>query len=92
MADKGSTTTVAPKSTAPDTTAWTTAGRNVRFQTLDNVLFIAVNIGKTAYDAVANTTEKGNKTIASTLGNIPVSDTLKMGLNIYGPPPVAVTA
>lgn len=71
---------------APDTSTWTTAGRNVRFQTLDNMLFIAVDTSKKAFDAVSTVTAKGNKTIASTLGNVPVGDTLKMGLNIYGPP------
>lgn len=80
MADKTAITT------KPDTSTWQTAGRNVRFHTLDNVLFIAVDVSKKAYDAVQNVTEKGNKTIASTLGNIAVGDTLKMGLNIYGPP------
>lgn len=84
MADKAPTTTT--KLAGPDTAAWTTAGRNVRFQVLDGILFIAVDTSKKAYDAVTTITEKGNKTIASTLGNIAVTDTLKMGLNIYGPP------
>lgn len=70
----------------PDTSSWKTAGRNVRFHTLDGMLFIAVNTTKKAYDGIAPTA-KGNVTIASTLGNIAVTDTLKLGLNIYGPPP-----
>lgn len=82
MTEKKNTATV-------DTAGWQTAGRNVKFQTLDDVLFIAVNTKADAFKGIPPTA-KGNVTIASTLGNIAVSNTLKMGLNIYGPPPAAV--
>lgn len=83
MADKANTTTV-----KPDVTNWTKHGRNVRTQTLDGMLFIAVDITKSAY-ANITPTGKGNVTIASTLGNVPIDGTsLKLGLNTYGPPPV----
>lgn len=80
----------APKSpsTAPDTSAWTLAGRNVRLQKIDNMLFVAIDISNKAFDKVLTATAKGNKTIASTLGNIAIDGTsLKLGLNMYGPPP-----
>lgn len=75
--------------TTPDTTTWTKHGRNVRTQLLDGMLFIAVQTAKEAY-ANINPTAKGNVTIASTLGNVGIDGTnLKLGLNIYGPPPAA---
>lgn len=85
------TTPKAPTlASTPDTSTWTKHGRNVSIQLLDGMLFIAV---KTTKDAYANITptEKGNVTIASTLGNVGIDGTtLKLGLNIYGPPPTAV--
>lgn len=81
MADKTTTAKI-------DTTAWKQHGRNVRTQMLDGMLFIAVDTSKAAYANIAPTA-KGNVTIASTLGNVAVPDTtLKLGLNIYGPPSV----
>lgn len=71
---------------AIDTSAWNTHGRNVRSQLLDGILFVAVNTKADAYKNLAPT-QKGNVTIASTLGNVTIDGTtLKMGLNIYGPP------
>lgn len=71
----------------PDTTSWTKHGRNVQTQLFDGMLFIAVNTKPTAYQNI-KPTEKGNVTIASTLGNVGIDGTtLKLGLNIYGPPP-----
>lgn len=79
-----------PKTIAPDTSTWTKHGRNVATQLLDGMLFIVVNTKPTAYANIAPTA-KGNVTIASTLGNVGVDGTtLKLGLNIYGPPPAAV--
>lgn len=78
-----------PKDTTkPDVSNWTKHGRNVRTQIIDGMLFIAVETVKTAYANIAPTA-KGNVTIASTLGNVGIDGTtLKLGLNIYGPPPV----
>lgn len=79
MADKTTTAKI-------DTSTWKTHGRNVRTQLLDGMLFIAVDTTKAAYQNIAPTA-KGNVTIASTLGNVGIPDTtLKLGLNIYGPP------
>lgn len=79
-----------PKTTAPDTSTWKKLGRNVSTQLLDGMLFIAVKTTKDAY-ADITPTPKGNVTIASTLGNVGIDGTnLKLGLNIYGPPPAAV--
>lgn len=81
MADKNPTTA------KPDTSAWTQHGRNVRTHLVDGMLFIAVATDKAAYKNIAPTA-KGNVTIASTLGNVSLDGVnLKMGLNIYGPPP-----
>lgn len=69
-----------------DTSTWTKHGRNVRTQLLDGLLFIAVDTSKAAYANIAPT-PKGNATIATTQGNVGIEGTtLKMGLNIYGPP------
>lgn len=74
---------------SPDVSNWTKFGRNVRTQLIDGMLFVAIDTSKTAYQNVTPTA-KGNATIASTLGNVAIEGTtLKMGLNIYGPPPVA---
>lgn len=71
-----------------DTSSWHTTGRNVKMLLQDGVLFIAVATGPDAYKNIVPTA-KGNVTIASTLGNQPVpGSSLKLGLNIYGPPSV----
>lgn len=78
------------KSPTPDISTWTKHGRNVATQFIDGLLFIAVNVKPNAY-ANITPTPKGNVTIASTLGNVSLDGTtLKLGLNMYGPPPAAV--
>lgn len=78
---------MADKKPAVDTTAWTRHGRNVRAHMEGSMLFIAVDTSADAYKNLAPT-QKGNMTIASTLGNVAIDGTsLKMGLNLYGPPP-----
>lgn len=85
MADKAATTNT--KATMPDVSNWTMQGRNIRTQMIDGTLFIAVNTKPAAYAGI-QPTAKGNVTIASTLGNVSVPETtLKLGVNIYGPPP-----
>lgn len=79
---------MAEKSAKPDTSTWIKHGRNIKTQLLDGMLFIAVDTAKAAY-ANITPTAKGNVTIASTLGNVAIDGTtLKLGVNIYGPPPV----
>lgn len=79
--------TPATTTTKPDTAAWATAGRNVRFQTLDGMLFIAVDISEAVIKASPNSGSGKSKSLASTLGNVAIPGTaIKLGVNVYTPP------
>jgi hypothetical protein len=72
--------------TNPDTTTWSTAGRNIRFTTIDNVLFIAVDTRPTTIAAAPQSASGKSKSVGSTLGNVGVPGTpLKFGVNVYTP-------
>lgn len=81
----------APKNTAttstmPDMSKWATAGRNVRFQTLENMLFIAVDISEPVVSASPVSASGKSKSVGSTLGNVAIPGTkIKVGVNAYTP-------
>lgn len=78
------TTTATAK--GPDTSAWATAGRNVKYTTLDDMLFIAVPISAAAIAAAPPSATGKTTSIASTLGNVAIPGTpVKMGVNVYAP-------
>lgn len=74
-----------------DTSSWILAGRNVKLNMLDGILFIAVDTTAKAYEGVP-LSDKGNATIATSGGNmlIPVAPNLKLGLNVFGKPPAVL--
>lgn len=74
------------KTTAPDTSAWEKTGRNVRFTTLEGMLFIAVDIRDTTIAAAPSSGSGKSKSIGTTLGNVAVPGSpVKLGLNVYAP-------
>lgn len=74
------------KSSAPDITTWASAGRNVRFITMDGLLFIAVDISKPVIDASPVSGSGKSRSVGSTLGNVAIPGTLaKLGVNVYTP-------
>lgn len=73
-------------STKPDTTTWATAGRNVRFQTLEGMLFIAVDISAPVIAAAPLSASAKSRSVGTTLGNVAIPGTnAKLGLNVYTP-------
>lgn len=81
----------APK-TAPiaaptvDTSKWSAAGRNVKFTTLEGMLFIAVPITPETIAASPTSKSGKSKSVGSTEGNVSIPGTLiKMGVNVYTP-------
>lgn len=80
------TTTTPATSTGPDTSKWTPTGRNVRFTTIDGLLFIAVDIREqTIANSKASASGK-SKSIGSTEGNVAIPGSpVKMGVNVYAP-------
>lgn len=87
--DKGNTnmaTDKAKTSNAPDVSSWATAGRNVRFITMDGLLFIAVDISKPVIDASPVSGSGKSRSVGSTLGNVAIPGTsAKLGVNVYTP-------
>lgn len=74
------------KQTAPDVSAWSQAGRNVRFTTLDGMLFVAVAIDEKTIAASPISGSGKSKSVGSTLGNVAVDGTkIKIGVNAYTP-------
>jgi hypothetical protein len=70
----------------PDTSAWTTAGRNVRFTTMDGMLFVAVDISDKVVAASPTSGSGKSKSVGSTLGNVAIPGTaIKLGVNAYTP-------
>lgn len=67
-----------------NTSNWESAGRNLKYTTIDNVLHIAVPIDpKSVASAPASSSGK-SKSIGSTLGNVGVTGTeVKFGVNVY---------
>lgn len=81
-----STPKTAAAAAGPDTTAWQSAGRNIKFQTLDNMLFIAVPIDDNSISAAPASGSGKSKSVASTLGNVGIPGTaIKFGVNVYTP-------
>lgn len=79
--------------TAPDVTSWQAVGRNIRFTTLDGLLFIAVPISDAAIASAPDSASGKSKSLASTEGNVTVPGTaIKMGVNVYTPVKAAVPA
>jgi hypothetical protein len=76
------TTTTTP---GVDTSTWKAAGRNVRYTTQDGMLFVAVDIRDTTIAAAPVSGSGKSKSIGTTLGNIAVAGSVKMGLNVYAP-------
>lgn len=71
---------------AIDTSKFTSAGMNVKFTVLDNILFIAVPVGPDAISKARPSTSGKNKTLGSTLGNVNIPGLpIKLGLNVYTP-------
>lgn len=84
MSTPKSTTTIAPP--AVDTSAWQSAGRNVKFHTLDGLLFIAIPINDAAISSAPASASGKSKSVGSTLGNVAIPGTpLKFGVNVYTP-------
>jgi hypothetical protein len=80
------TSTPSAPSNGMDTTAWASAGRNVRFTTLDGVLFIAVDVRETTIAASPVSGSGKSKSVGSTLGNVAVPGSpVKLGVNVYSP-------
>jgi hypothetical protein len=80
MATKTTTTT-------PDMSAWQSAGRNVKFTSLDGFLFIAVPITNEAIAASPLSASGKNKSVGSTEGNVNLPGTaIKFGVNVFTPP------
>lgn len=78
--------TTVPTSTKPDTSAWASAGRNVRFQTLEGMLFIAIDVSEGVLKAAPASGSGKSKSVGSTLGNVAVPGTpIKIGVNAYMP-------
>lgn len=74
------------KKTGPDITTWTAAGRNVKFTTLDNMLFIAVAIDAATINASPTSGSGKSKSVGSTLGNVAIPGLpTKFGVNVYNP-------
>lgn len=74
----------APK--GPDTSSWKSAGRNIKYQTLDGLLFIAVAIDPTTLAASPASMSGKSKSVGSTLGNVGLDGTaIKFGVNVYLP-------
>ena len=85
MAKTPTPTTTAP-SAGVDTSAWHNAGRNVKFTTLDGMLFIAVPITADVIAASPVSASGKSKSVGSTLGNVGIPGTnVKMGVNVYTP-------
>lgn len=82
MAKTPTTTTAAP---TVDTSSWKSAGRNVKFTTIDGMLFVAVDIRDTTIAAAPASGSGKSKSIGTTLGNVAVAGSVKMGLNVYAP-------
>lgn len=69
-----------------DTTAWSNAGRNVKFTTLEGMLFIAVPIDDKTQAASPVSGSGKSKSIGSTLGNVGLpGSAIKFGVNVYAP-------
>lgn len=82
--EKNKTITITPNTL--DTSAWQTAGRNVKFHTFENFLFIAVPISDAAISAAPASASGKSKSVGSTLGNVAIPGTpLKFGVNVYTP-------
>lgn len=80
MANKPATTS------SPDVSSWITAGRNVKFTTLDGMLFIAVPITPEVIGASPVSASGKSRSVGSTLGNVAIPGTaIKMGVNVYTP-------
>lgn len=74
------------KKIGPDTNGWLNAGRNVKFTTLDNMLFIAVPIDDKTINAAPVSGSGKSRSVGSTLGNVSIpGTTVKMGVNVYTP-------
>lgn len=74
------------KTTAPDVTTWTKAGRNIKFAAIDGMLFIAVPIDEKTVAASPMSGSGKNKSVGSTLGNIGLDNSpVKFGVNVYAP-------
>lgn len=85
---KTATITPIAAATSPtvDTSSWQTAGRNVKFTTLDGLLFIAVPIDAASIAASPVSGSGKSKSVGSTLGNVAIPGTaVKMGVNVYTP-------
>jgi len=79
-------TPAAAPSLTPDTASWQTAGRNVRYTTLEGMLFIAVPITDDAIKASPTSKSGKSKSVGSTEGNVTIAGTnVKMGVNVYTP-------
>lgn len=75
------------KTQGPDTSAWTVAGRNVKFTILDGMLFMALAIDEKTIAASPYSKSGKNKSVGSTEGNVIVPGTsIKIGVNAYAPP------
>lgn len=70
----------------PDMSAWTTAGRNVKFTSEGGFLFIAVPITAETIAASPVSGSGKSKSVGSTLGNVALPGTaIKFGVNVYTP-------
>jgi len=69
-----------------DISTWQDAGRNMKFMTLDDVLFIAVPIDSATIDTSPLSASGKSRSVGSTEGNVTIPGTkLKMGVNVYSP-------
>lgn len=69
-----------------DTSKWTIAGRNVRYTTMDGLLFIAVAVDDKTIAASPTSKSGKSKSVGSTEGNISIAGTsIKVGVNAYQP-------
>jgi len=72
--------------TGVDTSAWKSAGRNLKYTTLDGMLFIAVPITNDVINASPVSASGKSKSVGSTLGNVGIDGfPIKFGVNVYSP-------